>query len=445
MRVAIIGTGISGLYAARQLAPRCDLTLFEAQGYPGGHSNTVEVAMDGQRLAIDTGFIVFNEKTYPLFTALLQELGVASQPSDMSFSFRCGDSGLEYRGDNTFDAIFAQRRNALRPSFYRMIRDILRFNALADALVAAEPSVTLGDFLASRGFSGPMVDDYLLPMAGAIWSAEPARILAFPASHFGRFFRNHGLLQVEGRPQWRTVTGGSREYVRALLRPIRDRLLLDTPVEWVQRHADRVVVKARGRPTAEFDEVILACHSDQALALLRDPTRAEREVLGAIGYQENDAVLHTDTRLLPRRRRAWAAWNYHRDGSAASGRVSVTYNLTRLQSLPTHRQFLLTLNGDASVDPRTIVHRQSYSHPVFDAASLRAQRRLAEISGVGRTWYCGAYWGYGFHEDGVQSAAALCNALERRGLPAVSESPARDTAPAASGADDAQLYLSGTR
>jgi uncharacterized protein len=286
------------------------------------------------------------------------------------------------------------------------------------------------------------VDDYLLPMAGAIWSAEPARILAFPASHFGRFFRNHGLLQVEGRPQWRTVTGGSREYVRALLRPIRDRLLLDTPVEWVQRHADRVVVKARGRPAAEFDEVILACHSDQALALLRDPTGAEREVLGAIGYQENDAVLHTDTRLL---RRAWAAWNYHRDGSATSGRVSVTYNLTRLQSLPTHRQFLLTLNGDASVDPRTIVHRQTYSHPVFDAASLRAQRRLAEISGVGRTWYCGAYWGYGFHEDGVQSAAALCNALERRGLAAVAEPLARDTAPADPGADDAQLYLSGTR
>jgi uncharacterized protein len=445
VRVAIIGTGISGLYAARQLASRCELTLFEAQGYPGGHSNTVEVAMDGQRLAIDTGFIVFNEKTYPQFTALLQDLGVASQPSDMSFSFRCGDSGLEYRGDNTFDAIFAQRRNALRPSFYRMIRDILRFNGLADALVAAEPSVTLGDFLAGRGFSGPMVDDYLLPMAGAIWSAEPSRILAFPASHFGRFFRNHGLLQVEGRPQWRTVTGGSREYVRALLRPIRDRLLLDTPVEWVERHADRVLVKARGRPAAEFDEVILACHSDQALALLRDPTGAEREVLGAIGYQANDAVLHTDTRLLPRRRRAWAAWNYHRDGAATSGRVSVTYNLTRLQSLPTHRQFLLTLNGDESVDPRTIVHRQSYSHPLFDAASLRAQQRHAEINGVRRTWYCGAYWGYGFHEDGVQSAAALCNALERRGLPALSAAMARDTAPTDSGAADAQLYLSGTR
>jgi len=400
--------------------------------------------MDGHRLAIDTGFIVFNEKTYPHFTALLADLGVASQPSDMSFSFRCGGSGLEYRGDNTFDAIFAQRRNVFRPSFYRMIRDILRFNALADALVAAEPSVTLGDFLAGRGFSGPMVDDYLLPMAGAIWSAEPSRILSFPASHFGRFFRNHGLLQVDGRPQWRTVSGGSREYVRTLLRPIRDRLLLNTPVEWLKRHADRVVIKAHGRPAADFDQVILACHSDQALALLADPSAAEREVLGAISYQDNDAILHTDVSLLPRRRRAWAAWNYHRAAAPGSGRVSVTYNLTRLQSLPTHRQFLLTLNGEDHVDPRTIVHRQTYSHPVFDAACLRAQGRRHEISGVGRTWYAGAYWGYDFHEDGVQSAMALCNALEQHGLPPAPDA-GREAVLTDPEAADAQLYLSGTR
>ena len=279
MRVAVVGTGISGLYAARQLAPRCDLTLFEAQGHAGGHSNTVEVAMDGQRFAIDTGFIVFNEKTYPLFTALLQSLGVAYQPSEMSFSFRCEASGLEYRGDNNFDAIFAQRRNAFRPSFYGMLWDILRFNSLGAELVAADPAVTLGTFLADRKLQGKLLDDYLLPMAGAIWSAEPSRILAFPAAHFGRFFQNHGLMQVEGRPQWLTVTGGSREYVRALLRPLRDRLQLDTPVEWVERHPDRVVLKARGRPAAEYDQVIMACHSDQALALLRDPSVAEREVL----------------------------------------------------------------------------------------------------------------------------------------------------------------------
>jgi predicted NAD/FAD-binding protein len=445
VRVAIIGTGISGLYAARQLAPRCDLTLFEAQSHAGGHSNTVEVAMDGQRFAIDTGFIVFNEKTYPQFTALLQSLGVAYQASEMSFSFRCGNTGLEYRGDNTFDALFAQRRNTLRPSFYRMLRDILRFNRLGDALIAADPAVTLGEFLATRNFRGKLLDDYLLPMAGAIWSAEPARILAFPATHFGRFFQNHGLLQVEGRPQWLTVTGGSREYVRALLRPLRERLLLDTPVEWIERHPDRVVLKARGRPAAEFDQVIMACHSDQALALLRDPSVEEREVLGAIGYQGNDAVLHTDVRLLPRRRRAWAAWNYHRGGQAAAttGRVSVTYNLTRLQSLPTRRQFLLTLNGDEAIDPRTVLHRQTYSHPVFDAASLRAQERHGEISGVRRTWYCGAYWGFGFHEDGVRSATAVCNALGQRRSP--SASPDAGVPETVTETADAQLYLSGTR
>jgi len=435
VRVAVVGTGISGLYAARQLAPRCQLTLFEAQGHAGGHSNTVEVAMDGQRFAIDTGFIVFNEKTYPLFTALLQSLGVACQPSEMSFSFRCGASGLEYRGDNTFDALFAQRRNVFRPAFYGMLRDILRFNSLGPQLVAADPAVTLGEFLAARNLRGRLLDDYLLPMAGAIWSAEPSRILAFPAAHFGRFFENHGLLQVEGRPQWLTVTGGSQEYVRALLRPLRDRLQLDTPVEWIERHADRVVVKARGRPAAEYDQIIMACHSDQALALLRDPSAAERQVLGAITYQDNDAVLHTDLRLLPRRRRAWASWNYHRRPEAtATSRVSVTYNLTRLQSLPTGRQFLLTLNGDEGIDPRTVLHRQTYSHPVFDNASLRAQKRRGEINGVQRTWYCGAYWGYGFHEDGVRSAALVCSALGNK----LSPTFAPETA-------DAQLYLSGTR
>jgi predicted NAD/FAD-binding protein len=439
VRVAVVGTGISGLYAARQLAPRCDLTLFEAQGHAGGHSNTVEVAMDGQRFAIDTGFIVFNEKTYPLFTALLQSLGVAYQPSEMSFSFRCEASGLEYRGDNNFDAIFAQRRNAFRPSFYGMLRDILRFNSLGAELVAADPAVTLGTFLADRKLQGKLLDDYLLPMAGAIWSAEPSRILAFPAAHFGRFFQNHGLMQVEGRPQWLTVTGGSREYVRALLRPLRDRLQLDTPVEWVERHPDRVVLKARGRPAAEYDQVIMACHSDQALALLRDPSVAEREVLGAIAYQDNDAVLHTDEYLLPRRRRAWASWNYHRRPAApATSRVAVTYNLTRLQSLPTRRQFLLTLNADETIDPRTVLHRQTYSHPVFDSAALRAQGRHGEISGVHRTWYCGAYWGYGFHEDGVRSAAAVCSALKTNLATSPSQLPERETA-------DAQLYLSGTR
>lgn len=413
MRVAIIGSGISGLYAAHQLAGHCDLTIFEADSRAGGHSHTVDVAMDGQRLAMDTGFLVFNERNYPHFTALMRSLGVAYQPADMSFSFRCADSGVEYRGDTQFDAIFAQRRNLLRPAHYRMLFDILRFNRMSDQLLAAAPELSLGDYLQQHGFRGPMLDDYLLPMAGAIWSAEPARILDFPASHFGQFFRNHGLLQTAGRPQWMTVSGGSREYVRAIVTPLRDRLLLNTPVEWIQRHADRVVIKARGRPEASYDQVVMACHSDQALRLLRDPSPAECEILGAIAYQDNEAVLHTDVRLMPRTTRAWAAWNYHRGSRLDTGRVSVTYDLTCLQSLPGPRRFLLTLNDTGTVDPRQVVERLHYAHPVYTRATIAAQQRHAEINGSNRSYYCGAYWGYGFHEDGVRSAIAVCDDFNR--------------------------------
>jgi predicted NAD/FAD-binding protein len=440
LRIAIVGGGIAGLYTAHCLAPLADIQVFEAGSHPGGHSNTVEVAMDGQRLAIDTGFIVYNERNYPHFSALLKSLGVATQPSDMSFSFRCSARGLEYRGDNTFDAIFAQRRNLLRPSFLRMIAGILRFNRLADALVASPPDRTLGDFLAQHGFAGPVVDDYLLPMAGAIWSVEPGKILEFPARHFGEFCQNHGLLQVEGRPQWRTVTGGSREYVRALVRPFRDRVHVGTPVERIERHPGHVVVKARGRAAQHFDQVVLACHSDQALALLADATPAEREVLGAIGWQDNDVVLHTDTRLLPRRRRAWASWNYHRDPHGPGDRVSVTYNLTHLQSLPTRRQFLVTLNRGELVDPATVIHRETYAHPVYTAPSMRARARQGEINGPNRTYFCGAYWGFGFHEDGVRSALAVYDALRAHAAPAL---PARPGV-AATASSDEQLYLSGT-
>lgn len=418
MRVAIIGSGVSGLYAAHQLSAHCELTIFEADSRPGGHSHTVDVAMDGQRLAMDTGFLVFNERNYPHFTALLRSLGVAYQPADMSFSFRCADSGVEYRGDTDFNAIFAQRRNLLRPAHYRMLLDILRFNRLVDQLLAAPPERSLGDFLDQHGFKGPMLDDYLLPMAGAIWSAEPARILEFPASHFGHFFRNHGLLQTTGRPQWMTVSGGSREYVRAIITPFRERLLLNTPVEWLQRHADRVVIKARGRAEASYDQAVLACHSDQALRLLRDPSTAEREILGAVSFQDNEAVLHTDASVMPRTRRARAAWNYHRSSTQDSGRVSVTYDLTRLQSLPGPREFLLTLNDTGAVNPRAVVERLNYMHPVYNHATIAAQQRHAEINGMNRSYYCGAWWGYGFHEDGVRSAIAVCDAFTRyTGMP----------------------------
>ena len=411
MRLAIVGTGISGLYTAWKLQGHHDLTLFESKSYAGGHTHTVDVEEGPRTLAVDTGFIVFNERNYPGFMAMLAELGVAHQPSDMSFSFSCRQTGLEYRGGRKLKGLFAQRRNLVRPSFLRMLRDIMRFNSFAEELVASPSSMSLGDFLDRKAFRGPLVEHYLLPMAGAIWSAEPRTILEFPASRFGSFFVNHGLLQIRNRVEWRTVTGGSREYVRRILDQVGDRLRLDTPVEWLRREQDRVLIKARGTPPEEFDGVVLACHSDQALRLLSDPSDAEREVLGAMRYQPNEVVLHTDDSLLPRRRRAWAAWNYHRLSDPPEGLVSVTYNLTTLQNLPTTTQYLVTLNASEAIDPARVIMRTVYDHPLFDTASLAAQQRRDEISGVRNTWYCGAYWGYGFHEDGLASAQPVCRQL----------------------------------
>jgi predicted NAD/FAD-binding protein len=412
LHIAIIGTGISGLYAARRLSQRHTVTLFEAKHYAGGHTHTVDVEAEGRRLAIDTGFIVFNEHNYPGFCGMLGELGVTHQPSDMSFSFSCRETGLEYRGGPRLVGLFAQRTNLFRGSFLRMLRDIAQFNRCGPELIGSPPELSLGDFLARKGFGGPIVDHYLLPMAGAIWSAEPRTILDFPARQFGTFFTNHGLMQVSGRLRWRTVTGGARQYVRALTTQLAGALRLDTPVEWIQRLQEHVLVKPRGEPAQAFDRVVLACHSDQALRLLRDPSAAERAVLGAIPYQSNETVLHTDESLLPRRRRAWAAWNYHRL-PGESRHATVTYNLTTLQSLPTSSQFLVTLNATDQIDPRRIIMRTVYDHPVFNAASLSAQHRHGEISGTRHTFYCGAYWGYGFHEDGVNSAIRVCEQLER--------------------------------
>lgn len=412
VQIAIVGTGISGLYTGHRLHADHDITLYEAKSCVGGHSHTVDVELAGQTLAIDTGFIVFNEPNYPRFTAMLDTLKVPHQASDMSFSYSCRDTGLEYRGGPWLIGLFAQRRNLLRPSFHRMLRGIVRLNGCAEELATSNPDLSLGDFLAERRLDGPAVDNYLLPMAGAIWSAEPSSILDFPARQFGTFFCNHGLLQVRNRVVWRTVTGGSREYVKALSEHFRDRIHLAAPVEWIQRLGDHVLLKARGKSPRRFDAVVLACHSDQALRLLRDPSEAERDILGAIPYQLNETVLHTDTRLLPARRKAWAAWNYHRLGDPA-GRSTVTYNLTTLQSLPTDTQFLVTLNTTHAIDPTKVIARMVYDHPVFNRASLAAQQRVAEINGRRRTYYCGAYWGYGFHEDGVNSSITVCDAIEK--------------------------------
>lgn len=409
MRIAIIGSGISGLYAAHRLHHHHEITVFEAAHYPGGHSNTVDVTLDGRDYAVDTGFIVYNERNYPLFSRMLSELGVTTEPSEMSFSFSCRNSGLEYAGTN-LNSLFAQRGNLLRPDFLRMVRDIIRFNRLEQDLLDADADLSLGDFLHTAGLSGSVAGDYLVPMAAAIWSSDPAKILEMPAAWFGRFFSNHGLLQVANQPQWRTIRGGSREYVARLTAPFRDRILLNSRVEYVRRGNARATVKARGLDARIFDAVIMACHSNQALRLLRDPSTLEREILGALPYQRNEAVLHTDTRLLPKEPRAWASWNYHRF-RGASDAVSVTYNLSRLQNLRTAEPLLLTLNATNAIDSRHVIRTMRYMHPFYDRAGIKARARRSEISGRRNTWYCGAYWGYGFHEDGVQSAAEICTAL----------------------------------
>jgi predicted NAD/FAD-binding protein len=369
----------------------------------GGHSHTHEVEQAGRRYAVDTGFIVFNDRTYPHFVALLDELGVAAQPGSMSFSVRCEASGLEYNG-TTLNTLFAQRRNLLRPSFLRMVHDILRFNREAPALLA-EPGgeLPLAELLARGRYGRGFVDHYILPMGAAIWSTDPASMMAFPARFFVRFLQNHGMLTVNDRPVWRTVAGGSARYVEKLTAPFRDRIRLDTPVERIRRVPGGVIVEARGLEVERYDALFLACHSDQALALLADPSPAEREVLGAIPYQRNEAVLHTDTRLMPRRRLAWAAWNYH--ALAEGGRpVALTYNMNILQRLDAPAPFLVTLNRTDEIDPAHVIRRITYHHPLFTPAAVAAQARQRELNGALRTYYCGAWWRNGFHEDGVVSA-----------------------------------------
>ena len=413
MRVAVIGSGISGLVAAHRLSGAHEVSVFESASHIGGHTHTVDVSHDGRSYAVDTGFIVFNDWTYPNFVKLLDELGVAWQPSSMSFSVRCDRSGLEYNG-TTVNTLFAQRRNLVSPRFIRMVRDILRFNREAPAVLQdPDASLTLEGLIARGGYSRGFVDHYIVPMGAAIWSAQPAGMLRFPARFFVEFFANHGFLSVDDRPVWRVIQGGSREYVRKLTAPFAARIHTDLAVTGVQRQAQQVVLRLQDGSLRPFDSVIFACHSDQALALLSDPSREEREILGAIPYQANEALLHTDARLMPRRRLAWAAWNYHLP-ETPSERVAVTYNMNILQSLRAPVQFLLTLNRPEAVDPKTVLGQFSYHHPVFTTAGVAAQQRRAEISGPRRTYYCGAYWSYGFHEDGVRSALAVVEEFNRR-------------------------------
>ncbi len=407
MKIAIVGTGISGMLAAYLLSDEHQVTVFEANDYVGGHTNTINVELHGATYAVDTGFIVYNERTYPNFIALLHRLGVASQPSTMSFSVKCDQTGLEYNGTSV-NTLFAQRRNLLRPSFYRMVRDILRFFREAPALLQdGDAGQTLGAYLAANRYSEEFVEQHILPLGAAIWSADRTQMRDFPARYFVQFFHNHGFLAVANRPQWRVIRGGSRRYVEALTRRYRDRIRLKAPVQAIRRHRDHVALTPRGSDNERFDHVVIAAHSDQALGMLADPSDLEREVLSAFAYQENQAILHTDASILPRQRRAWAGWNYHllRGGR---GRVAITYNMNILQSLPAPEQFCVTLNHADAIDPAKIIRRVIYHHPVYTPATVVAQQRHHAISGVNRTHFCGAYWGYGFHEDGVNSALAVC-------------------------------------
>jgi predicted NAD/FAD-binding protein len=411
--IAIIGSGISGLTAAYRLHDRHHVTLYEAADYLGGHTATIDVELHGRHWAVDTGFIVFNDWTYPNFIALLKELDVPWQRSDMSFSLRCERSGLEYNG-NTINQLFAQRRNALRPSFLRMIYDILRFNREARELLrAAHAPATLAQYLRQGGYSRAFIERYLVPMGRAIWSVSEAALLGFPARFFVEFFDRHGFLSVNDRPVWQAIKGGSREYVRRMVQPFRSHVRLRTPVAGVRREADRVIVRTRQGELASHDYVVFACHSDQALAMLEQPSRSEAQLLAAFPYQPNEVVLHTDTRMLPSSPRARAAWNYHLRAQPQE-RVALTYNMNVLQRLTAPEVFLVTLNRGEDIDPARVLGSYVYHHPVYTPEAVAAQLRLAEINGVNRSFFCGAYWGCGFHEDGVVSALRAVDTLNRR-------------------------------
>lgn len=413
MRIAIIGTGISGLVCAHLLHPLHDVRMYEANAYIGGHTNTVTVEHEGRSIAVDTGFIVCNDRNYPNFLRLLERLDIRPTPTSMSFSVRCEDTGFEY-GGASLNALVGQRRNVINPEFLRMVRDIFRFNREAPKVLEDEADdadanqPTLGQYLEKNGYSSAFIDRYLIPMGAAIWSSATGGVRAFPVRFFVRFFHNHGMLQVRNRPTWMTIPGGSRRYVEAITAPLADRIHLNTPVMRIERSADAVEVLTAGGRRERFDEVIIATHSDQALRLLGPgATPREQEILGALPYRENDTVLHCDERLLPLRRRCWSSWNYHMLVDDP-GEAVVTYNLSMLQHLPTRVPLCVTLNRTERIDPGRILARFRYAHPSYTPAGVAAQRRWDEISGINRTHFCGAYWGYGFHEDGVRSGLRVC-------------------------------------
>ncbi len=413
MKVAIVGAGIAGLVVAHRLHPRHEITVFEAADYAGGHTNTVRVDTPNETHHIDTGFIVFNDRNYPNFERFMRRLDVAWQPSTMSFSVSDSRGAFEYSSGSA-NGLFADRRNLLAPSFHRMVVDLKRFHRAARALLRdGDDRVSLREWLEQQRFSGDFIERLIVPQVSAVWSADPLKLWSFPARFLAQFFYNHGMLGLHGRPRWRSITGGSARYVEALTAPFAHRLRLRAPVRAIRRGHDHVEVRIAGAAPERFDHVVLATHSDQALSLLADASERERDILSAIPYQPNEAILHTDVRLLPRRRRAWASWNYHLL-EEPTGRTTVTYHMNRLQALRAERQFCVTLNLGERIDPAKVIKRIKYAHPVYTPEGLKAQARVAEISGRERTHFCGAYWGWGFHEDGVKSALRVADALGAR-------------------------------
>lgn len=413
-RIAIIGTGISGLTCGYLLSKQHDVTVYEANNYIGGHTATKTVTVDGTAYAIDTGFIVFNEWTYPRFIQLMDKLGVQKQATQMSFSVRSDKTGLEYNG-NTLNTLFAQRRNLIRPAFWRLVKDILVFNKAcklrAAQLRETDDQVTLLSYVQSLGLGDDFTNYYLLPMCAAIWSASLEQTKQFPLAFFLKFFNNHGLLNVTDRPQWYTLTGGSSSYIAPLTQSFAQNIHLNSPVQSVQRTAHGWQIIAQGHSAQDFDEVIFACHSDQALSLLKHPTYAQKRILGAIPYANNDVTLHLDTRVLPQRKLAWASWNYRLTESADEQHapVAVSYNMNILQCLKQlPHTFCVTLNNAKAIDPSKILGQYQYAHPQFSAPMVAAQKQRSEICGVDNLHYCGAYWYNGFHEDGVRSALDVC-------------------------------------
>ena len=409
MRIAVVGSGIAGMATAWQLAREHSVVLFEADARLGGHTHTHTVQREGRSFQVDSGFIVHNPENYPLLTAMFRELGVETQPTTMSFSVHNARTGLEYN-TGTLNGLFCQRRNLLRPRFYRMVADILRFYRESPALLQGDAQgPALGDYLREHRYSPMFIDEHLIPMASALWSSPSDRVLQFPARYLVQFMANHHMLSAGARPTWRVVKGGSSAYIRALESRWRVEARLSSAVQSVRRVEGGVEITTP-HYAETFDQAVLACHSDQALKLLDAPSEREREVLGAIRYQPNETVLHTDARLLPKNRRAWAAWNAHIPAEPSAD-CTVSYCMNLLQGLTSREPFVVTLNRTAAIDPARILARMRYAHPEYTHASVAAQARRGEINGVDRIWYAGAYWGWGFHEDGIRSAIDVVRAL----------------------------------